>query len=1118
MTVPTGLGSAGSDRRRALLQKRLAQEGLDNEALARIEPQRDGAPAPLSFPQQQLWLFEQAFPGTAVYSVPSLVRLTGSLDHAALEGALNDTLKRHSVLHGTFVSDGGLPKQVISPYSPRPLPLHDLTRFDAAERERRAEERVRREIERGFDLSSGPLVRAQLIKVAEDEHLLVLNMHHIVGDAWSCDVLLNELVTGYHAKGSRTAALEPLPIQYGDFARWQRRRVDDGELAGQLAYWRERLSDPPPLLEVPTDRPRPAIPRFRGSVVRFELPPEVVAGLRRLSREENATLSMAALAVFKVLLHRYTGRTDIIVGSAFANRDHAQLERLAGFFVNTLPVRTAVAPDKTFRELLGAVRRESSGALAHQDLPFEKLVEDLNPSRGLHFTPFFQIVFSFRPAPRRTGLDGLNATHVMVHNGTVKRDLTLHVVEDGDRLEGLVDFDSDLYDTATVERMTEHYRRLASAAVAEPGRAIGDLPLLTIEELRSLRDRNDTAADFPQASQCLHEIFEAQVSRTPGAPAVHCEDEHLTYEALNRRANQLAHRLVELGAGPEVTVGICMDNSVQLIVAVLGVLKAGAAYVPLDPRDPAERRHGTLSDAGARIVVQAPGLLWGDHPYQAIELDASWSAILDHPVANLPARGTPSTMAYLLYTSGSTGKPKGVAIEHRQVVNYSYAIMRRLGIDGPLTYAMQQPLAVDSVVTLIYPPLFTGGDLHLIPRERALNARRLADYCREHVIHCFKIAPSHLKALQRSPGFADILPRRHLIVGGEASESPWMRELQHLAGECTIYNHYGHTETTVGMMVLPIREDPEPDTGTVPIGPPIANNQAYVLDENWQPVPAGVPGELCVGGANVGRGYHGRPDLTAAAFIPDPFGGQPGSRLYRSGDIVRARRDGTIEFLGRRDDQIKIRGFRVELGEIEGVLGDHPSVRDALVVVREDSPGEKGIVAYVVPLDPAAFDADQVREYLRERLSPHMMPSALVPLDALPLSRHGKVDRRALPPPPSAGRQDRVRLDNELERMIESIWRRLLKVEQVDVEQNFFDLGGHSLLIMRLHEELQKAVGREFAVIELFQHTTVRAQGNFLAHHQETSVQDRGKVRGKKQSELMKRRQQTLRAERGRDE
>jgi amino acid adenylation domain-containing protein len=622
----------------------------------------------------------------------------------------------------------------------------------------------------------------------------------------------------------------------------------------------------------------------------------------------------------------------------------------------------------------------------------------------------------------------------------------------------------------------------------------------------------------------FHELFEEQAARTPNATAVRAENGSLTYSELNRRANQLAHLLRELGVGPEVPVGVCMEPSRQLVVAVLGILKAAGAYVPVDPHDPADRKDLILRDADTSVVVvtaTAARRLRADASRRIVELDDRGASLEGRPTEDEPSRASGlSHAAYLLYTSGSTGRPKGVVVENRQLVSYTFAIMRRFGIDGPLRYAMVQPLAVDSSITALTPPLCTGGETHLLSRETALNADRLADWFSTQHVDCLKIAPSHLRALQSSPRFTDLFPRRLLVVGGEASDWRWLRDLQRLAPpRCRVFNHYGPTETTVGVLTLAVDEHLDAEWNTCPIGVPLPNTRAYVVDGAGQPVPTGVAGELLIGGDNVARGYYGREDLTAAAFQPDTLSGRPGGRVYRTGDIARRLAGGLIEFLGRVDDQIKVRGFRVELGEIDAALQSHPGVRHAAAIVREDVPGDRRIVAYVEPHTAESFSTAELERQLRQRLPSHMIPRALVAMDALPLSGHGKIDRVALPPPrvpDDNGCVSAQRPQSGLEYRVAGVWKELLHTDAVGIEENFFDIGGHSLLLVELHHRLQAVASWEFDPLKLFQHTTVRAQAEFLSRREQGTTLTAGRTSKPQRNALLKHRQKQLRAKRGR--
>ncbi|MFE3993926.1 amino acid adenylation domain-containing protein [Streptomyces goshikiensis] len=821
--------------------------------------------------------------------------------------------------------------------------------------------------------------------------------------------------------------------------------------------------------ELPFDRAHPARRDLRAGAVPFVAPTAATAALRQLGETCGAGLPAAAFALYLALLHRYGGQSELAVG-----------------VTNGAGVTTAVRADAggSFRDLV----RLAGARLAE--------AEQAGTGAAVHSWPGFSCL----PAPR-------------VAPETTYCDLDLQLSDLNGELTGQLVFAIDVLDPPTARRAVDHLLRLLAGATVDPDQPVVELPMLTPAEEHTIATLNGVAGEPRDRS--FHQLVEEQAARTPEAIAVRAEGATLNYRELNSRANQLAHLLREIGVGPEVTVGLCADRDVRLMVAVLGILKAGGAYVPVDPNDPVERRDGILDDAAVRIVVATAPL---DTGHRVIELDAELSALAGRPTENPPLQHSAcGDAAYLLYTSGSTGKPKGVVIEHRQLVSYTRAVIRRLGIDGPLSFAMVQPLTVDSSVTAFAPPLCTGGEVQLISRDVALDAGKLADWVQTWGVDCLKIAPSHLRALQSSSRFAELLPRRLLVIGGEASDWRWLRALQRLVPHCRVFNHYGPTETTVGVLTLAVADHPEAEWETAPIGVPLPGTQAHVVDLAGRPTPVGVVGELLIGGDNLARGYHRRDDLTAAAFVPDTLGGRPGSRLYRTGDIVRRLADGTIAFLGRRDDQVKIRGFRVALGEIEAALKSHPELRHAIVIVREDVPGDRRVVAYVEPHGPD-FSTAGLESHLRTRLSPHMMPQAVVTLDRLPLSEHGKVDRGKLPRPTESAATAPLPPRNELERLVAQMWQEVFHTETVSTDQNFFDLGGHSLLVVELHHRLRAATGREIELLDLFQHTTVRAQAELLSQQNQGAAPARTRGRGAQQNALMKRRQQQLQAKRGHHE
>lgn len=1056
-------------------------------------------PSSVSAARQQAWFLGLLAPESPLLHVPVAVRLTGELHETALRDALRIAAAADPALGECFTVADGVPVPAVSARPDLPLTVHDLGDLDQDARTRRTGELMADAVRAPFDLAEGPAARAVLIRTAARKHTLMVVLHRMVGDPASAGALLVRTVMAYGAPAGALAqagALAPVagaPVGPEPDAPAPR--------------------DLPPLPELPLDRPRPERRALVAGTVPFEVPAATLEALRAVGATAGADLSTVLFALFGGLLHRYSGQQDIVVATEASGRPAPGSAQ--GPHETVAAVRFEVSGEQSFTTLLGTARRA-----------LDRRADSTAPESAISLLG--RPGFSFHEAPRLGGTEDLAAQFVPVHNGAAFGDLALGFTEDGDRLTGRLCYATDVLDPSSARRILDHYRTLMAGALAAPDRPLTELPLLSAAERDMIAALNGEPADVPEGA--FHQLFEAQADKAPGAIAVRSQQASLTYGELNRLANQMAHLLRESGVGPEVTAGICMDRSVELVVAVLGVLKAGGAYVPVDPRDPDERRAGILRDARAGTVVTSGTAALPGH--RVIELDATWAALAGRPVENVPTPASAaSNAAYLLYTSGSTGRPKGVVVENRQLVGYIYSVMRRLGIDGPLRYAMVQPLTVDSSVTALFPPLCTGGEVHVVSRECALDAAKLADWVQTHSVDFLKIAPSHLRALQASPRFADLLPGRYLVIGGEASDWRWMSSLQRLVPQCRVINHYGPTETTVGVLTLAVADHPDAQWGVTPLGVPLPGTRAHVVDESGREVPVGVTGELLIGGVNLARGYHGRHDLTAAAFVPDSLGDGCGERLYRTGDVVRRLGDGSIEFLGRRDDQVKVRGFRVALGEIEAALNGHGEVRGAVAVVREDVPGDRRVVAYVAPRSPGAFDTEGLERHLRERLSPHMIPQAVVVLDELPLSAHGKIDRSALPAPASGSDRPSLPPQNELERLVAEIWTELLPGTSVGMEQNFFDIGGHSLLLVALQHKVQAVTGRDVELLDLFRHTSVRAQAAFLGERDDAPARPAARAAaagssgprtaraaGVQQNALMKRRQQQLRARRGSSE
>jgi amino acid adenylation domain-containing protein len=1033
---------------------------------------------PLSFSQQRLWFLDQLKPNNPVYNIPWALRLTGMLNADVLHRSLNEIVRRHEVLRTRFASVEDRPVQVIAPDLRLDLPITDLSERTDADAD--AQRLVNVEAMRPFDLAQGPLVRASLLRLSEQEHVLVLNVHHIVSDRWSSGVLLRELTALYRAfVESKPSPLSELPIQYADYAAWQRNNLQGEHIERLISFWKERLAGAPPMLELPTDRPRPPVESFRGANSLRLFPKTLADKLKSLSRQHGTTLFMTVLAAFQVLLARYSGQEDIVVGSPIANRNRAEIENLIGFFVNTLVLRTDLSGNPTFRELLERVKEVSLEAYAHQDLPFEKLVEELQPERTLSHSPLFQVVFALQNTPvELPDLPGLKLGSMPTATGTAKTDLVLYMTEVRDGLLGRMEYNSDLFDEHTIASMLEHLEVLLDGVVADPEKAISDLPFLTsYERKKLLHDWNQTDAEFP-SSLCFHQLLQQQVERTPEAVALEYCNEQLTYAELNSRANQLANRLRTMGVGPDAPVAICIERSPEMVVGLLGIVKAGGAYVPLDPTYPADRLAFMLGDTKAPVLLTQSKFIASLPTAEAkvLAIDTEWASIAAESTEAPKGDTRPENLVYIIYTSGSTGKPKGTMITHRGLVNYLTWATKNYRVsegDGSLVHS---PLGFDLTVTSLLAPLVVGQKAVLLAESEGIAG--LTDALNEAKDYSLvKITPAHLEVLgQKLDSRTAPKQARCLVIGGEQLLANTLDFWREHAPKTRIINEYGPTETVVGCCVYEVAEGETLRPGAVPIGRPIANTQLYILDRHLNPVPIGVPGELYIGGAGVARGYLNRPELTAEKFIRDPFSKHANARLYKTGDLARYLPDGDLEYLGRTDDQIKLRGFRIELGEIEAVLAQHPAVREAAVIVREDQPGDKRLVAYVAAVVGQDPSTAEIRNFAAEKLPAHMVPAAIVKLPELPLTPNGKVDRRALPAPD----QSRPELEESyvgprtpIEEGVAGIWAQVLKIERVGVYDNFFQLGGHSLLATQVISRIRQVFQVELPLRAIFESPTV---------------------------------------------
>jgi amino acid adenylation domain-containing protein len=1067
-----------SPAKRALLELRLKENRLRSFTDAAIPRRTTRDSAPLSFAQQRLWFLDQYEPNSPVYNVPGALRLRGFLDVAALKRSLDGIVRRHEALRTKFSMVEGEPLQVILPSLSVSLSVVYLTDLSESEREDEARHLAAEETRRPFDLAQGPPVRMMLLCLAENEHVLLLTMHHIVSDGWSMGVLHRELSVLYQAfSRGKPSPLPDLPIQYADFAVWQREWLQGEVLEKQLSYWKKQLEGIPAVLNLPTDRPRPAVQSFRGKRQSLELSKELTQGLKALSRKEGVTLYMTLLAAFQTLLYRYTGQEDIVVGSPIANRNRSEIEGLIGFFVNTLVLRSDLSGNPSFRELLGRVRKTVLEAYDHQDLPFEKLVEELQPERSLSHSPLFQVMFVLQNVPN-TGVEfeELSVSPVRVGAETAKFDLTMSMHETPKGLSGSLQYNTDLFDDATLTRMLGHCRVLLEGLVANPEQRLSDLPILTEAERHQLLiEWNDTGRDYPK-DKCIHELFEEQVERTPDAVAVIFEDQQLTYRELNTRANQLAHYLGKLGVGAETLVGICVECSIDMIVGLLGIIKAGGAYVPLDPSYPKERLAFMLEDTQSAVLITQERLLNRLRPIQngrMVCLDRDWPTISRQSNSKVDDQSSAESLAYVMYTSGSTGKPKGVAVSHRAVnrlvMNTDYVELSPADV-----VAQVSNIVFDAATFEIWGALLNGARLVLIPRDIVLSPPAMSKAIERHAVTTLFLTTAlfNLAVEQIASALGKL---QNLLFGGEAADPQRVRRLSAEAPPKRLLHVYGPTESTTFASWYRVRKVAS-NAITVPIGRPIANTALYILDPYLNPLPIGVIGELYIGGDSLARGYLKRSELTNEKFIPNPYGEKSGSRLYRTGDLVRYLPDGNIEFLGRIDNQVKIRGFRIEPGEIESVLCQHPAVRDSVVMTREDAPGNKRLVAYVVPNQRPAVSALELRKFLKEKLPDYMVPSAFVILDGLPLTPSGKVDRRALPAPDPSRLEAASRFiapRTPTEALLAKIWAGVLRLEKVGIHDNFFDSGGHSLLAIKFLSRLREEFQIELPVRSLFESPTM---------------------------------------------
>ncbi|MEM6398884.1 MAG: amino acid adenylation domain-containing protein [Cyanobacteria bacterium P01_D01_bin.116] len=1104
MSNPYQRISALSPEKHQLLLQWLKQNKTDTFLKTQIICQsRESNSFPLSFAQQRLWFIDQLQPGNPAYNIHLPMRLIGRLNLVALEQTLNEIVKRHEILRTTFTKVEGQPVQIITPNLTLTLPVIDLRQLSKVEQITEVQRFSIKQSQRPFDLVQDPLLRCTLVQLGEQQYIMLLSTHHIVFDGWSLNLFTRELLVLYQAFSTgKPAFLPKLPIQYADFAVWQRQELQAEKLKSQLSYWKNQLANAPPLLPLPTERPRPRVQTYRGAVQSFLLPRSLTQSLKTIGKKAKATLFMTLLAAFQTLLYRYTGQEDIIVGSPIANRSRPEIEGLIGLFINTLVLRTTLSGNPTFEELLGRVQKVMMEAYANQDLPFEKLVEELQPERNANYNPLFQVALTLHNTLKvKAEVPGLTIKPFQVEDTKALLDLRLEITETDSGLEGFWEYNTDLFDADKINRMVEHYHCLLSSIIKNPKQHISELPILTqAEQHQLLLEWNNTQIEYPQ-NQCFHQLFEAQVEQTPDAVAVVFQDEQLTYRQLNQRANKLAHYLQQLGVKPEVLVGICVERSLEMVIGLLAILKAGGAYVPLDPAYPAERLAFALQDTQLRVLLTQQHLVENlpQDQTQVVCLDTDWESISQQSSQNLISECTTDNLAYIIYTSGSTGKPKGVLVNHSNVVRLLAATESWYNFNPNDVFSLFHSICFDFSVWEIWGALLYGGKLVVVPYMVSRSPEDFYKLLLTQQVTVLNQTPSAFRQLiqvEESLEKSHNLSLRKVIFGGEAlqieSLRPWFE--RHGDQFPQLVNMYGITETTVHVTYRPLTKADLELASESLIGRPIPDLQVYLLDSYGQPVPIGIPGEMYIGGAGVVRGYLNRSTLTSQRFIPNRFSNKPNARLYKSGDLARYLPNGDIEYLGRIDHQVKVRGFRIELGEIEAVINQYPAVRETIVVVREDSVNSQRIIAYVVAQTEQTLAISELRSFLESKLPKYMVPGAFVTLEALPLTPNGKIDRKALPVPNTLRpelEQKYVAPQTNIEKQLVDIWAELLGLEKVGINDNFFELGGHSLLATQVISRINKTFDIELPLRRIFEFPTLAKLAKSIENEKVGSNQDR---------------------------
>jgi amino acid adenylation domain-containing protein len=1060
---------------------------------------------PLTYGQQALWFLFKLAPQSSAYNVAFSARICSHVDVLALRKAFQALLNRHPMLRTTFYEQNGEPIQKVHDFQEVCLEEVDASTWNEDELKRR----VTQKSKHPFDLEKGPLLRVNVFHISEKEHILLLGLHHIVCDGWSLWMLLDELQGLYKGESTGLSTpLVPLDSSYKNYVNWQAKTLAASEGESLWKYWQQKLAGELPTINLPSDRPRPSVQTYQGASHRFKLTEELTSKLKELARSNGVTLYTLLYAVFQVLLYRYTGQEDILVGSPTAGRNQTDFAEIVGYFSNPVVLRSQISGDSTFKAFLAQAQKTVLEAIAHQDYPFALLVEKLQPKRDPSRSPIFQVSFSLQKPQKfeavvdlltssepktRLNWGGLILEPFEMAQQEGEFDLTLELIETKKSLVGVFNYNVDLFDVSTIRRMVGHFQTLLEGILAHPEERIEKLPLLTAEERHQLLvewNNNSIGGlynDLP--NKCIHELFEAQVEKTPDAIALVFENKQLTYSQLNAKANKIAHHLQALGVRPSVLVGICMERSLEMVVGVLGILKAGGSFVPLDPAYPRSRLAFMLEDAKVSILLTKDILVekLPESAAKVVCLDWESAEFSQQSQQNLVSEVTTKNLAYVIYTSGSTGKPKGVLITHESIASHCLTVQEYYQINSQDRVLQFASLNFDTSLEQIFPPLIKGASVVLRDIE-ALSPQELLAKISELKISVIDLPTAYWQQMVKE--WSELTDRRTsnqlrlITVGGEAMLPEYLRLWQKTAmSSVRLINAYGPTETTITATAFDVPEFFQ-DSSKIPIGRPLRNRTIYILDKFGNPLPIGVPGELYIGGVTLALGYLNRSDLTAQKFIPDPFSDKLGARLYKTGDLARYLPDGNIEFLGRIDDLVKIRGFRIELGEIEATLSQHPEVQQAVVTAREDKRGNKSLVAYVVLHKEDELATSNLRQYLKGKLPEYMVPNTFVILDILPLTANKKVDRKALPTPEdfnSGFSATYVAPQTELEETIATAWRAVLGLQKVGINDNFFELGGHSLLIAQTHSQLRESTGKDVSIVELFQYPTIRALADHLS-------------------------------------